>query len=71
MDGGAHFLQISKTHYVVSVKRSYLQMIDPTSDFPAAQVLNLQMPISTGSVQTDKRHATQIVFESDVAYTLM
>jgi hypothetical protein len=46
-------------------------MIDPISDFPAAQVLNLQVPTSTGSVQTDKRHATQILFEFDVAYTLI
>jgi hypothetical protein len=60
MDGGAQFLQISKTHDVFFLKRSYLQMIDPISDFPAAQVLYVPVPISTGSVQTDKQHAHKL-----------
>jgi hypothetical protein len=56
MDGGAHFLQISKTYDVFSVKTSHLQIIDPISAFPAAPVLYVPVPISTGSVQTDKQY---------------
>jgi len=60
MDGGVHFSQTSTAHDVLSVKSSYLQMINPISDFLAAPVLYVQVHILTGSVQTDKQHAHKL-----------
>jgi len=61
MDGGVHFLQTSTAHDdLLFVKISYLQMIDPIPDFLAAPVLYVQVPIITGSVQTDKQHAYKL-----------
>jgi hypothetical protein len=60
MDGDVHFLHIPTPKDVLSVKSSYLQMIDPIPDFLAAQVLYIQMPIFTGSTQTDKQHAHKL-----------
>jgi len=60
MDGNVHFLQICTTQDVFCVKSSYLQMIDPTPDFLAAQVLYVQVPILTGSVKTEKQHAHKL-----------
>jgi len=57
MDGGAHFLQTSTAHDVLSVKSSYSQMIDPIPDFLAAPALHVPASILTGSVQRDKQHA--------------
>ena len=60
MVGGENFLQPSTTHDVISVKSSYLQMIDPIPDFLATPVLYVPVHILTGSVQTDKKHAHKL-----------
>jgi hypothetical protein len=60
MAGGIYFLQTSTAHDVLFVKSSTLQMINPVPDFLVAQVLDVQLPILTGSVQTDKQHAHKL-----------
>ena len=60
MFGGVHLLQTSIGFDVLSVKSSYLHIFDPTHDYLAAQVLYVQVPILTGSVQTDKQHARKL-----------
>jgi hypothetical protein len=57
MDGNVYYLQICIAKDVLSMKSSYLQMIDPIPDFLAAPVLNVPMPVITGPVQTEKQHA--------------
>jgi hypothetical protein len=47
-------------HKTFSAKSSHLQMIDPTPEFLAAQLLYVQVPIVAGSVQTDKQHAHRL-----------
>jgi hypothetical protein len=55
--GGVNYLQTSTAHVVISMKNSCLQVFYPTHDYLAAQELYVQVPILTGSVQTDKQHA--------------
>jgi len=57
MNGDVYFLQNSAAHNKIIVKSSYLQIIDPIPDYLAAQVLYVQVPVLTGTVQTDKQHA--------------
>ena len=60
MDGGVSSPQISKPHDVCSVKSPTLQMIALKPDFLAAQVLNAQVYIFIGSVETDKKHVHEM-----------
>jgi len=60
MDNGVHFLQTSTAHDVISVKSTYLQLINPMPDILAAPVMYAQVPICTGPVQTDKQHVHKL-----------
>jgi predicted component of type VI protein secretion system len=60
MHGDVHFLQIPTPEDVFSVKSSNSANDGSTADFLAAQVLNVQVPIFTGSAQTDELHVHKL-----------
>jgi len=60
MYGSVYVLQTSTAHDILSVKSSYLQMIDPMPEFLSAPVLYVQVSILTGPVQTDEQHAHKL-----------
>ena len=69
MDSDISSSQISAPHDVFSVQSSKSANDWSKTRLSAAQVLYVQVPILTGSVQTDKKHVHDMYVSMELAYT--